>query len=460
MNQKDSLTFRQKLFYGIGEISTTLSGTIVGFLYVFYLTNVMGMTAWLAGLVFLIGSIWDAITDPWVGYLSDITRSRFGRRRVYFLFSAVPFAIFFFLIWFVPAGWSELGMFFYAVITYVLYRTVSTLFIIPYTTYGMEIVEEYDGRTSLVSYRYFFSILFGLIAAAVPEMITTLPLDPAVPAGMPSVAGYMLMAGIFSIPLFISPLITFFAFREQPYNNAPRTGLFKRFVITLKNKFFRQALGMYICSWVTIGFIQGMLLYYLGVLNQEENFALIAAIIMGMAVVCLPIWVYISKKLDKRKAYMLGLGVSGLSLCVLLLPPNFVNSIIWGILPIIGFGMSAMHMLPGAILPEAIEAGEVNNSVRNDGVYFGIVTFAEKIGLAIMMQLSTVLMGVCGYISTEEGQIVTQPDSALLCIRILTGCVPLVLIITGILIARKFSIGREESRLLHAQVAAEKSLQQ
>ena len=76
----------------------------------FFLTNVVGLNAWMAGAVFLIGSIWDAVTDPLVGYLSDITRSRFGRRRVYFLFTAVPYAIFFFLIWMVPTTWSQTGI--------------------------------------------------------------------------------------------------------------------------------------------------------------------------------------------------------------------------------------------------------------------------------------------------------------------------------------------------------------
>ena len=172
--------------------------------------------------------------------------------------------------------------FFYAMISYILYRSVATLYIVPYTTYGMEIEEEYDGRTSLMSYRYFFSILLGLVAAAVPEMITKLPLDPNIPEGMPSKAGYTLMAIISAIPLFISPLLLFISHKEQPYNQVPRTNFFRRVQDTFRNRFFRQALVMYICSWITIGFVQGLLIYYLNtVLNMGDDFTLVAAIILG-----------------------------------------------------------------------------------------------------------------------------------------------------------------------------------
>lgn len=444
----EELRFSQKLLYGAGEVTTTISGTIIGFLYVYFLTNVMGLAPALAGLVFLVGSIWDAVSDPIVGYISDITRSKFGRRRVYFLFTAVPFSLAFFLIWTVPAGWSQWGMFAYATLSYMIYRTVSTLFIIPYTAYGMEIVKSYDGRTSLQSYRFFFSILFGLVAAAVPEMITKMSIDPAIPEGMPSIAGYMLMAGIFAIPLFIGPIFAFFAYKEEPYNNAPRSKFLKQFLSAFKNKSFLNGLGMYLASWIAIGFIQGMLVYYIGAIGQTDNFSLIAAIIMGTAVVCLPIWVIISKKLDKRKAYILGMLICGVTLSALMLPTDIVNNIIWILLPIIGFGMSSMHMIPHAIMPEAIEAGQVKDS-KGEGVYYGIVTFCEKIGVAVIMQFSTIVMQLFGYISTEQGQVVTQPDAALTCIRIMMGVIPVLLIIVGIIFARKFKVGREESRLLH-----------
>lgn len=452
MEKRDSLSFRQKVFYGVGEITTTLSNTVIGFLYVFYLTNVMGMQAWLAGLVYFTGAVWDAVTDPLVGYLSDITRSKFGRRRLYFIVTAVPYAVLFFLIWIVPGGWSQGAMFAYAVITYLLYRTVSTLFIIPYNTYGMEIVKGYDGRTSLQSYRFFFSILFGLIAAAVPEMITTMPLDPAVPEGMPSMAGYMLMAGCLSIPILICPIFTFFACKEAPYNNDQRSNFIQKFKDTFRNQYFRKALGMYVCSWVTIGVVQALLIYYLGAIDQSENFALIAAIIMGTAVICLPIWVWISKKLDKKKAYIIGMVIGGASLGLLMLPADFINSIIWVLLPIIGFGISSMHMIPNAILPESIEAGCLNDVKASEGVYYGVVTFSEKLGTAVTIQLATYLLTLSGYISTEQGQIVQQPQMALDCTRLIMGLIPIILVIIGIIFAVRFKIGRKESVKIREQL--------
>ncbi|PWM36769.1 MAG: hypothetical protein DBX46_04190 [Clostridiales bacterium] len=449
MNNEQDLSLRQKLFYGIGEIANTIGGTIIGFLYVFYLTNVMGMSAWLAGFVYFLGAVWDAVTDPVAGYLSDITRSKFGRRRVYFLTTALPFAVLFFAIWAVPKGWSEGAMFAYSVVMYLLYRTASTLFIVPYNTYGMEIIKSYDGRTSLQSYRYFFSILFGLVAAALPEIITTLPLDPSVPEGMPTSLGYILMAACFAVPILISPLFTFAACKEAPYNNDPKSNFIAKIKATFKNRHFLKALGMYICSWVTIGTVQALLLYYLGVLGRSDDFAIVAAIIMGTATISLPAWVWISKKLDKRKALMLGFIISGCALALLMLPPAFVNAVIWVLLPIIGFGISSMHMIPSALLPEAIEAGDGRDDERpSDGVYFGVVTFSEKIGTACIIQIAMLALQLCGFISTQEGQVVTQPQMALDCIRIVMGLLPVILIVVGLCIAHRFTIGRENAAII------------
>lgn len=442
------LTFRQKMFYGIGEITPTLSGTVVGLLYVFFLTNVVGLPASLAGLVFLLGSIWDGVTDPIAGYLSDITRSRFGRRRVYFLITALPFAIFFFLIWQVPVA-SQGAMFAYALVSYLLFRTVTTLFIIPYNSYGMEIEGEYDRRTTLQSFKFFFSILFGLVAAALPEIITKLPIDPSIGEG-PSRAGYTLMAGIFAIPLLISPLLTFFAFKEPAYNAGPRANLMKKLLGTFKNRTFTRALAMYLCSWVAIGFIQAMLVYFLNdTLGQGDNFAVIALIIMGLAALCLPIWVWISKKLDKRRAYSLGMLVCAVLFALLMLPASVLNRIIWVLLPFIGFGLSAMHMLPGAIMPEAIESGETDPGNMSTGIYYGVITLAEKIGVAAAVQVGSILMQMSGYISTTEGQLVVQPASAQFCIQCLFSLVPVACMLLGMIIARKFSVGRVEATALH-----------
>lgn len=448
--QTQGLRVWQKICYGLGDVTPTLSNTIIGFLYVFFLTDVVGLSATLAGTVFLLGSAWDAFTDPMAGYLSDITRSRLGKRRIYFLATALPYAVSFFLIWLPAPQWGQLGIFCYATATYMLYRTVSTLFIVPYTTYGMEIEEAYDGRTSLMGYRFFFSILLGLVAAAVPELITTLPLDPAVPAGTPSRAGYLLMAVIFSIPLVISPIVVFFAYREQPYNQSPRTSFRRRVLDTFRNKPFVQSLVIYMCAWMTIEFIQGLLIYYLNnVIGQGENFALIAGIILGMAVVSLPFWVLISKKLDKRKAYILGLGCFAALVLLLLLPAGAVNALLWYIIPVIGFAMGSMHMIPNALIPEAIEAGGDKYNSRSDGVYFGVVTCCEKLGMAILMQAALAIMDACGYISAESSQAVAQPDAAVASIRLLIALVPALLAAAGIFTASRFAIGRAESARLH-----------
>ncbi len=454
MNKESSLTFRQKVFYGIGETTPTLSNTIIGFLYVFFLTNVVGLDPALAGAVFLIGSCWDAFTDPLAGHISDSTRSKFGRRRIFFLIFALPYCVTFFFLWAMPIGLPQSMLFVTALLLYMLYITVSTFYTVPFTSFCMEMEGKYDARTSLMAYRFFFSILFGLVAAALPEMITTSSVDPSIPEGMPSAAGYILMATAFSIPLIVGPIFAFFSYKEPAYNNSPKTKLFSDFKLVFTNKQFIRALVMYVTCWTSIGFVQGMLLYFLntGLRGQKDTlfneylsdlFPIIAVVIMGMAVAALPIWVKISKKMDKKRALILSMIIFGAFALCLTLPPDVIGAIIWPLIVILGFAMSAMHLLTNAIIPEAIEVGEREKGAQAEGVYFGVTTFMQKIALALSMQIALIVMQLFGYISTVQGQVVNQPESSVIVIRIMMGIVPFLLCLFGVIASRKFTITRD-----------------
>jgi Na+/melibiose symporter-like transporter len=176
----------QKLLFGTGELAGCFSNTIIGFFYLFYLTDVVGLRPAYAGAAILLGRVWDAITDPVMGMISDRTRSKWGRRRVFLLFGTIPLGLSFFLLWIIPSGWSQLEMFIYASVSYMLHMTALTAVVVPYQTLTVEMTPDYDERTSLTAYRMIFSILGGLIGVVLPKMV--------VDGFSPQTLGYFFMA--------------------------------------------------------------------------------------------------------------------------------------------------------------------------------------------------------------------------------------------------------------------------
>ena len=205
----------RKVAYGAGDSGFSLTSTALALLYLFFLVNVVGLDPAAAGIAMGIGRIWDALNDIFIGALSDRTRSRWGRRRPYLLFGAIPFGLTFILMWLVPPTNEQTLLLIYYTAIYILYDTLFTLTNVPYIALTPEIAPTYDGRTSLHSYRMAFSIGFGLIGAVAPLAIVDAIAGPQ-PSASELRSAYAAMAvilGFFSIfPIYI----TFFAVRENP----------------------------------------------------------------------------------------------------------------------------------------------------------------------------------------------------------------------------------------------------
>ena len=156
---KKNLPRLTKIIYGAGDLGFSLTTTIIGAYFLFFLTDVVGISPAVAGISILIGRTWDYINDPVIGHLSDRTRSRWGRRRPFLLFGAIPFALAFMLMWYRPPFESQVALTAYYAAAYVLFDAAATFVYMPYFALTPELTDDYDERTSLTSYRMFFSIL-------------------------------------------------------------------------------------------------------------------------------------------------------------------------------------------------------------------------------------------------------------------------------------------------------------
>ena len=159
-----------KLYYGFGAVANGAKSNGFNYLLLFYYSQVIGLRADLVSLGILIALVFDAISDPLVGYISDNTHSKLGRRHPYMYAAGVPVALAYYFLWSPPA-WDETGMFLYFVCMAVLIRTLITFYEIPATALVAELTDDYDQRTEMMSFRFFFGWGGGLTMAVMNYLV-------------------------------------------------------------------------------------------------------------------------------------------------------------------------------------------------------------------------------------------------------------------------------------------------
>jgi GPH family glycoside/pentoside/hexuronide:cation symporter len=171
LKPKARLTTTVKLVFGLGDWGTSAAATARNVFWFVFLTNIVGLSAGLAGGVWLVGRLWDAVNDPLVGSLSDRLHSRWGRRRPFLLFGSIPFALAFFLMFVVPPFESRTALVIYYSVVFLLYDTLYTIVNVPYLALVPELTDEYDERSSLTGWRTGFSFLAQLVTAGTFKLL-------------------------------------------------------------------------------------------------------------------------------------------------------------------------------------------------------------------------------------------------------------------------------------------------
>jgi len=424
-----------KILYGSGDTGFSLTTTLVGAYLAIFLTDVVGVAPGIAAAAIFVGRSWDYVNDPIVGHLSDRTRSRWGRRRPYLLFAALPFAAAFAMLWWRPPFASHLALAVYFAAAYLLFDTAATFAYMPYFALTPELTTDYDERTSLTSYRMFFSIFASLLAFTVPLfMIGTFR-----PENAPKVLRMGVLFGLISAaPL----LLAFFATRErEEYMEQEPPKLKASLKAVAHNRPFLLGLGIYLFTWLAIDILQAILLYFLKYcVRREEQSDLIMATIFVTAIAALPLWNWLARRWDKRTTYIAGIAFWALvQLVIITLGPSSSLGLLMALCVLAGMGVGAAHVLPWSILPDAIEWDEWRTGERHEGMFYSIVTLAHKVASSIAVPLILLLLQVSGY----QPNVMEQGRPALLTLRLVTGPIPAVFLGAGILCAALYPLTRQ-----------------
>jgi glycoside/pentoside/hexuronide:cation symporter, GPH family len=425
-----------KFIYGFGDIGFSMTGTIIAAYFPIFLTDVIMIAPAIAAIGLFIGKSWDYINDPLIGYFSDRTRTRWGRRRPFLLFGALPYGLAFAFLWWKPPLETQTALVAFYTFMFVLYDAAGTLVGMPYFALTPELTEDYDERTELTGYRMFFSILGGLVSFVFPMMI--------IGAMSPENAGNVFRMGlIFGAASFIPLYFVFFGTKEKPYfKELERPKLLASLKSALKNRAFVFSAVIYLFTWTSMHIIEANLLFYIKYVVQREGMTeIIMGTIFVTAILSLPLWNWASKKFNKRLAYIYGIAFWAV-VQILLITVTASSSLVYllALCFLAGIGVGAAHVLPWAMIPDAVEVDELDTGIRHEGMFYSLVTLMSKTTNSIAVPLALAVLDFSGYIPNAA----VQPASTLTGIRLVVGPIPAILLVGGIIFAIFYPLSREE----------------
>ncbi len=425
------LSIGTKAGFGICDLGGNLFFTAMGFWSLNYLTDTVALSAASAGLAIMIGKFWDAVTDPVMGFISDRTRTRFGRRRPYLLFGAIPLGLSMWYFFTRPGITNPVALTIWATLALCLLNTAYTIVNIPYSALTPELTQDYNERTSLNSFRFGFAILGTILGAAI--------VLPIVNAFSDRARGFSAAGAVMGIAMTVTALVTVFTVREPDHSKEPLpTESFREtYFSVFKNRAFVILLFTYALNVLALNFLQGILVYYFKYLYNAEGMTTIAMVILlVVAMICIPISVPVSKRFGKRLTYQAGFGILA-AVCIILYLFGHILGIKFFFVMMFfgGLGLGLTYVAPWAMVPDTIEWDALRSGNRKEGAYYGMWTFVSKSGQALSIGLSGLILSSSGYVADA-----IQSATAKSAIRLLLGPFPAIVFLAGLALLATYPI--------------------
>jgi GPH family glycoside/pentoside/hexuronide:cation symporter len=455
MEKQKGLSVWTKLAFGSGDWSIATFGTLRQIFYAIFLTDVVGLDPRLASIAAFLGVVCDAVNDPIIGALSDRVRTRWGRRRPFLLWGAVPYGLAFVMLWWAPPFKNQILLAATVSLVYMLSDTLQTFVSVPLYALTPDISRDYDERTSLTGYRMFFNLVASLAAAVTAPAIVNATLA----AGATQQQGYFIVSALFGGLAIIPLLLIFLTVRERPrpaeeIQEEQSVPVMTVIRTAWGNIPFRFATALYMLNWIMFDLVALVLPFFLtywiasgDLLAKALGLSLESAVfafLLVTSVAVLPFWVWLSKRLSKNTAYMIGMGFwAVVQLLIFTVQPGQVTYIL-ALAVLAGISVSTAHVLPDALFPDVIEWDELRTDRRQEGLYYGVKNFIRKLTGALAIFLALQVLGWFGYRTPPEGAtLFAQSPATLTAMRILIGPFGAALLISAIVIAGFYPLTRE-----------------
>ncbi|WP_434741769.1 MFS transporter [Micromonospora sp. SH-82] len=420
--------------YALGSLATGAFGTVPGLLLLPYLTDTLGVAAGVAALLVLGPKAWDVLLNPVVGRLSDRTRSRWGARRPYLLLGGLALAGSFAAIFAGPFGPGPAAGA-YVAVAFLVTATAFAFFQVPYVAMPAELTGDHAERTRLMSWRIAVLALAILVSGALAPMVVT--------AGGDGLAGHRWMGLFVAALIAVGALGAFLGTRSAPTGTVAATepSLRAQLAVAGRARAFRALLLCFVIQSVGVATILAGVNYFAGHVLRDPGTGptLLFACFVGPALLVMPVWTRVGARLGKRAGLVAASLLLAVGALALVTAPVLPAVATYAVVALIGCGYAGQQVFALAMLPDCIAYDTARTGRRQAGVFTGLWTAGETLGLALGPGLYGLVLHLSGYVSSATGS-VAQPDSARLGILLGFTVLPALLIGPATLLLRGYHL--------------------
>ncbi|MEL7536465.1 MAG: MFS transporter [Pseudomonadota bacterium] len=467
---EDRIPFHLKIVYGFGAfVNNTLAAAIGGMVIVLNLG--LGMSPALVGLLGALPRLTDAITDPLMGYISDNTRSKYGRRRPYIFVGAIAVGIIFALLWQLPAGRSDGFYFWYFLGGSLIFYLAYTIYATPWVALGYELTPDYHERTRLMGVQNFIGNIAYMIS---PYFLAIMYM----PVFGDAVNGASVLAIIIAVIVIVLGIMPAIFLRERfkdvstDEDDAPAKtesagavilrnlkDFVKGFITTLKFKpFLKLCVATFLVfnGFILIAAFQSyVIIYYVFAGDAERGSAFVGHSGLLQAITALVVIVIITllaTKIGKRRAFFVATGISmvGYGLKWFCYTPD--NP--WLVLipaPLMAFGLAGLFTLMPSMIADVVDCDELNTHERREGMYGSIYWWVVKLGQALAILMGGLMLEFTGFNVDLGGD---QSPQAIYLMRLFDAFVPCIASGIAIWAIASYSITEEKAYSVRKELEA------
>jgi glycoside/pentoside/hexuronide:cation symporter, GPH family len=442
-----------KVIWGVAALGTSLiSGTYGALLPIFY-QDYLGLTARWIAVASLIYAIWNAVNDPLFGYITDSTRSRWGRRIPYMRFTAPFLALTFILVWMAPPKAGQEALFWWMLVTMLMYDTAYTIIGLSYSSLLPEVSESDAERNGLQISSSLFGLLGVLLGFLIPDFFR--PKSGAEPTFLPLQIAMVVVALVCMVLI----IITTFKVKERPeFTQVDKPiGLIKALRYTFTSRSFLVLVAANFMSILMNALILGAIFYLADYVLKINTMILLACLFIPL-LIGVPMTSVIRARLGVLRTQQLLLAVAGIGLTLITVVPTALIPVC---IALAGFGLAGPQTLTNVLFAQVADEDELRSGVRREGAFFGVNALITKPAQSVALALSPFILELTGFVTREQnlGRIfLDQPASAIFGMKVIAGLVPGLAMLLGALILFAFPLQgaylkevQEKVLVLHAR---------
>ena len=389
----ETLTNRVRAGYGIGDYAICLYWSGIGLYLLYFYTDVVGISPILAGWIYALGIGWDAITDPFMGYLAERTKTKMGSYRPFIYYGSIPLALSFVLLFWVPP-FEGTVLFLFLILVNLIHRSCFTIVSVPYSSLTARITNDSNERTKLTTARM-ISASFGTLSMSA----LAFPLI-AYFGGADEAFGFLWLAIISGLIAIALLSVTVYSVSEKVDEIV--TSSLPNFVSITKtvatNYPFWIVFGCILILGSTGVMFNKNLIYFVKYgLELHEYQGLILGVSSGASFLSLPFWAYLALKIGKRETWLISMTIAFIGLLLFFYYPIASLNELLILLALIGVGNGAGGVLFWSMLPDTVEYGEWKSGIRTESSLYGFMTFAQKSSIAVAALILGFLLSGIGF---------------------------------------------------------------